>query len=197
MKTAFAFALAALVPAAASASEWDIDGSHSVAAFSVRHLMISNVRGEFSGIKGSVNLDDKDISKSTIEATIDATTINTHEEKRDGHLKSPDFFDVAKYPTLSFKSKKVEKAGKDKYKVLGDLTIHGVTKPVTLNVEASAEQKDPWGNIKRGFEATTKINRKDFGLGWNKALETGGVVVGEEVTITIDIEAMKKVAAAK
>ena len=195
-QAALAFAVASIAPSLAAASEWDIDSSHSTAQFSVRHLMISNVRGEFSGVKGAINLDDKDIAKSTVEATVDATTINTRDEKRDGHLKSPDFFDVAKFPTLSFKSSKVEKAGKDKYKVHGDLTIHGVTKAVVLMVEGSAEQKDPWGNTKRGFEATTKVNRKDFGLTWNKALETGGVVVGDAVAITLDLEVAKKVAAA-
>ena len=195
MKNLLVFALASFVPALATASEWDIDPAHSAAQFSVRHLMVSNIRGEFGKVTGTVNLDDKDITKSTVEATIDATSIITRDEKRDGHLKSPDFFDVAKFPTVTFKSTKVEKAGKDKYKVHGDLTIHGVTKSVVLAVEGSAEQKDPWGNVKRGFAATTKINRKDFGLAWNKALETGGVVVGEEIAITLDIEAAKKVAA--
>ena len=182
-------------PAATGASTWEIDSAHSSAQFSVRHLMVSNVRGEFGKVTGTVVYDGKDIGKSTVEATIDASTISTRDEKRDGHLKSPDFFDVAKYPTITFKSTKVEKAGKDKLKVIGDLTIHGVTKQATLNVDGpSAAQKDPWGNEKSGAEATTKINRKDFGLTWNKALESGGVVVGEEVTITLDVELLKKAA---
>ena len=189
---AVAFGLAFAMPSMALASDWDIDGGHSSAQFSVRHLMVSNVRGEFGKVTGTVKLDDKDITKSVVEATIDVGSINTRDEKRDGHLKSPDFFDVAKFPTITFKSKKVAgKAGK--LKVTGDLTIHGVTKEVVLDVEGPAkEAKDPWGNVKSGAAAFIKINRKDFGLGWNKALETGGVVVGEEVSITLDIELLKK-----
>ena len=190
--TAF-FALA--LPSLAGATTWEINPGHSAAQFSVRHLMVSNVRGEFGKVTGTVDIDDKDITKSTVDATIDASTVNTRDEKRDGHLKSPDFFDVAKFPTITFKSKKVAKAGAGKLKVTGDLTIHGVTKEVVLNVEGpSKEAKDPWGNIKSGAEATTKVNRKDFGLTWNKALETGGVVVGDEVSLTIDVELLKKVA---
>lgn len=177
---------------AVRAGGWEIDGAHSGAHFSVRHLMVSNVRGDLSKITGTLNLDDKDISKSTVEATIDASTVSTGEPKRDEHLRSADFFDVAKFPQLTFKSTKVEKAG-DRLKVTGNLTIHGVTKSVTLDVEPlSPEVKDPWGNVKRGASATTKISRKEFGLGWNKALETGGVVVGDEVSIQIDLELNKK-----
>jgi polyisoprenoid-binding protein YceI len=191
------FAAAALAaPSLAMAAEYDIDPAHSAASFAVRHLMVSNVRGEFGKVTGSLNLDEKDVSKSTVVATIDASTLNTREAKRDEHLKSPDFFDVAQYPTLSFKSTKVEKAGKGNLKVTGDLTLHGVTKPVVLAVEGpSAEAKDPWGNTKRGFTATTKLNRKDFGLTWNKNLETGGVLVGDEVAVTIDLQLVKKAAA--
>ncbi len=190
------FALA--LPGLAGATNWEIDPVHSAAQFSVRHLMVSNVRGEFGKVTGSVNLDDKDITKSTVEATIDATTVNTREEKRDQHLKSAEFFDVAKFPTLTFKSKKVAKAGTNKLKVTGDLTLHGVTKEVVLNVEGPAKaSKDPYGNTKSGASATTKISRKDFGLVWNKALETGGVAVGDEVTIIIDVELLNKDAAAK
>lgn len=197
---ALGFALLASIATSglARASSWEIDGAHSSAQFSIKHLMVSNVRGEFSKVTGTLNLDDKDITKSTVEATIDVSSINTRDEKRDGHLKSPDFFDVAKFPTITFKSKKVAKAGEGKLKVTGDLTIHGVTKEVVLNVDGPAkEAKDPWGNIKSGAVATTKINRKDFGLGWNKVLETGGVAVGEEVSITIDVELQQKKAAAK
>jgi polyisoprenoid-binding protein YceI len=198
-RTAFAFAAAALAaPSLSHASDWTLDSAHSAAHFSVRHLMVSNVRGEMSHITGAIHLDDKDVSRSTVEATIDATTINTREEKRDQHLKSPDFFDVAKFPTLTFKSKKVARAGKGHLKVTGDLTLHGVTREVTLDVQEEGEAKDPWGNVKAGYTATTRINRKDFGLTWNKALETGGVVVGDEVAITIDLEATKAgVAAAR
>jgi len=192
---ALGFALLASIAATglARASSWEIDGSHSSAQFSIKHLMVSNVRGEFSKVAGTLNLDDKDITKSSVDVSIDVNTINTREAKRDAHLKSPDFFDAAKFPALTFKSKKVEKAGADKLKVTGDLTIHGVTKEVVLNVEGpTAEIKDPFGNAKRGATATTKINRKDFGLNWNKALEAGGVLVGEEVNITIDVELLKK-----
>lgn len=177
---------------AAHASAWEIDGVHSAANFSVRHMMVSNVRGDFSKLTGTLNIDDKDITKSSVEATIDVNSINTREPKRDAHLKGPDFFDAAQFPTLTFKSKKVESLGSGKLKVTGDLTIHGVTKPVVFDVELSPEVKDPMGNLKRGATATTKINRKDFGLSWNKTLETGGVIIGEEVAITIDVELAKK-----
>lgn len=195
MKLSLKPAVAALVlasPSLAFAAEFVIDSAHSAANFSVKHMMVSNVRGAFSKVTGSANIDEKDITKSTVEAVIDATTVNTNEPKRDEHLRSADFFDTAKYPTITFKSTKVEKAGQN-LKVTGDLTLHGVTKPVVLDVEGfTSEAKDPWGNIKRGGTATTKINRKDFGLGWNSVLETGGVAVGEEVAITLDLELNKK-----
>lgn len=195
MKMSLKSAIAALVlaaPMAAFGAEFEIDSAHSSAQFAVKHLMVSTVRGSFGKTTGKVNIDEKDITKSTVEAVIDATTINTNEPKRDEHLRSPDFFDVAKYPTITFKSTKVEKAGEN-LNVTGDLTMHGVTKPVTLNVEGfNTESKDPWGNIKRGGVATTKLNRKDFGLTYNAALETGGVAVGEEVSITLDLELNKK-----
>ncbi|QRK13179.1 polyisoprenoid-binding protein [Archangium violaceum] len=198
MKLSLKPAIAALVLAAPSfafAAEFEIDAAHSAAQFSVKHMMVSNVRGAFSKVTGKANIDEKDITRSTVEATIDATTINTNEPKRDEHLRSADFFDTAKYPTITFKSTKVEKAGAN-LKVTGNLTMHGVTKPVVLDVEGfTTEAKDPWGNIKRGGTATTKINRKDFGLGWNSVLETGGVAVGEEVAITLDLELNKKQAA--
>lgn len=185
------------VPSLAFAATYEIDSAHSGAHFTVRHLMVSNVRGEFGKVTGTVNIDEKDITKSTVEATIDASTINTREPKRDEHLRSADFFDVAKFPTITFKSKKVAKAGEGKLKVTGDLTMHGVTKEVVLDVEGPAKDaKDPWGNVKSGASATTRLNRKDFGLGWNQALETGGVMVGEEVAVTIDLELTKKQAPA-
>ncbi|RKH67279.1 YceI family protein [Corallococcus aberystwythensis] len=189
--------VAVAAPSFAFASAWEIDSSHSSAQFAVKHMMVSNVRGAFSNVKGNVNLDDKDITKSTIEATIDAKTINTNEPKRDEHLKSADFFEVEKFPTITFKSTKVAKAGKDKLNVTGDLTMHGVTKPVVLAVEGpTAETKDAWGNVRRGATATTKIKRSDFGLVWNKALEAGGVAVGDDITITLDLETTKKADAA-
>lgn len=192
-----ALALATLAQTSVAATRWEIDASHSRASFSIRHFMISNVRGEFPKVSGVVMLDDKDPTKSTVEAVIDASSINTNEADRDKHLKSPDFFDVANHPTITFKSKKVTKAGKNKYKVLGDLTIKGVTKEATLDVEDLTEPvKDPWGNTKRGAAATTKINRQDYGLKWNVALEKGGLAVGDEVKITLDVELVQKDAAA-
>ncbi|QRN98755.1 polyisoprenoid-binding protein [Archangium violaceum] len=199
MKLSLKPAVAALVlaaPSLAFATEYEIDTGHSNAHFSVKHMMVSNVRGAFSKVTGKANIDEKDITKSTVEATIDATTINTNEPKRDEHLRGTDFFDTAKYPTITFKSTKVEKAGEN-LKVSGNLTLHGVTRPVVLDVEGfTTESKDPWGNIKRGGTATTKVNRKDFGLTYNSVLETGGVAVGEEVAITIDLEMNKKQAPA-
>ncbi len=189
--------LAVAVPSIALAGEWEIDTSHSSATFAVKHMMVSNVRGEFGTVAGVLNLDEKDITRSTVQATIDARTINTRDAKRDGHLKSDAFFDVAKHPNITFKSTKVTQTAPGKLAVLGDLTIRGVTKAVTLDVEApNTEAKDPWGNIKRGVSASTKLNRKDFGLSWNQALETGGVLVGDEVGINLDIELNKKKAPA-
>lgn len=185
--------IALVLPAFASASTWTIDPDHSNVGFKVRHLMVSNVKGSFEKHSGTVEINDKDITKSRVEVTIDTNSINTNVKKRDEHLRSADFFDVAKYPSMIFVSKKVAKAGKDKLKVTGDLTLHGVTKEVVLDVEGpSQEIKDPWGSIRRGATATTKINRKDFGLVWNAALETGGVAVGEEVAITLEIEMIRK-----
>ncbi|QWV92333.1 YceI family protein [Geomonas oryzisoli] len=186
-------AVAALaLPALASASTWNIDPDHSSVGFKVRHLMVSNVKGNFEKHKGTVEINDKDITKSKVNVTIDTASVNTNVAKRDEHLKSPDFFDVAKYPTMTFTSKKVAKAGKGKLKVTGDLTLHGVTKEVVLNVEGPAkESKDPWGNFRSGVTASTKINRKDFGLVYNAALETGGVAVGEDVDINLEIEMIK------
>ena len=175
-----------------TAATYEIDSAHSAAHFSVRHLMISNVKGEFSKVTGTVVYDPNKVAATRIDATIDATTINTRDEQRDAHLKTADFFDIEKYPTLTFKSTQVSKS-QNRLRVTGDLTMHGVTREVTLDVDGpTAEVKDPWGNTRVGATASTKINRKDWGLTWNSALETGGVLVGEEVTITLDIEAVKK-----
>lgn len=180
------------LPTLSLASTWNIDPDHSSVGFKVKHLMVSNVKGNFGKYTGVVEIDDKDITKSRVTVTIDTNSINTNVQKRDEHLRSADFFDVSRYPTMSFVSKKVTKAGNGALKVTGDLTIHGITKEVTLDVEPiSKESKDPWGNIRRGTSATTKINRKDFGLTWNKALETGGVLVGDEITISLEIEMIK------
>jgi polyisoprenoid-binding protein YceI len=173
-------------------SIYQIDPTHSHLQFAVRHLMVSNVRGSFTGVKGTVNYDPAIPSATTLEAVIDVNTINTHDEKRDGHLKTADFFDTALYPEITFKSTHVEKEGDSNFKVTGDLTLHGVTKPVVLTVEdVSAEAKDPWGGTRIGATAKTKIKRSDFGLTWNAALETGGFVVGDEVKIELELEFVK------
>jgi polyisoprenoid-binding protein YceI len=187
-----------LLPAFAHSEVWMIDTPHSAAQFSVRHMMISNVKGEFTKVTGTVDFDDKDITLSKVDAAIDATTISTREPKRDAHLKSPDFFDVAKFPTITFKSASVSKAADGRLKVTGDLTMHGVTRQVVLEVEPlSAPIRDRSGAMHAGTSATTRINRKDFGIAYNSVLETGGVMVGDEVTITIDVELVKRPAPAQ
>lgn len=175
--------------APAVATTWKIDPVHSHAQFKVKHMMISNVKGEFTAVAGSLRFNPENIGDSSVEASIDATTINTRDPQRDAHLKSPDFFDVEKFPALTFKSTRVSRKADGELVVAGDLTIHGVTRSVNFNVEdLSAPMKDPWGNTRLGLSATTRINRKDFGLTWNAALETGGIVVGDEVSITLDVE---------
>lgn len=171
---------------------WNIDPVHTTAEFKVRHMMITNVKGQFTGVTGVLTLDEQDITKSHVEASIDAASINTREPDRDTHLKSADFLDVEKFPTLTFASTRVTRTGEGEVQVEGDLTIHGVTRRVEFSVEGPTPPgKDPWGNTRIGWTATTKINRKDFGLTWNAALETGGILVGDEVTITFDVEAIK------
>jgi polyisoprenoid-binding protein YceI len=184
--------LLALSPALALAAgtTWNVDPSHSQVGFAVKHLVISNVRGEFTKYAGKVVLDDADVAKSTVEATIDVASVDTKVADRDAHLRSPDFFDAEKYPAMTFRSTKVAKAGKDALKVTGDLTLHGVTKPVVLDVTTTPEVKGMSGETRRGFSATAKLNRKDFGLTWNKAVETGPVV-GDQVTIALDLEVVK------
>jgi polyisoprenoid-binding protein YceI len=175
-----------------SVTTWTIDPAHSVAEFKVKHMMISNVKGQFTGVSGNLSLDESDLTNSKIEATIEAASINTREAQRDAHLKSTDFFDVEKFPRLSFKSKRVALKGEDGVEVEGELTIHGVTRNVRFAVEGpTAPGKDPWGNTRIGLSAITKINRKDYGLTWNAALETGGILVGEDVTITLDVQFIK------
>jgi polyisoprenoid-binding protein YceI len=171
---------------------WNIDPVHSTAQFKVKHMMISNVKGEFNAVTGALKLDGTDITKSRIEASIDAATISTRDAQRDAHLKSADFLDVDKFPVLTFKSTRISKTGDSELAVEGDLSIHGVTRNVVFEVEGpSAPMKDPWGNTRIGLSATTRINRKDFGLTWNAALETGGILVGDEVAITLDVEFVK------
>ena len=170
-------------------STWKIDPVHSVVEFKVRHMMISNVKGQFTVIAGSMLLDSKDVMKSRIEASADAASINTRDVQRDAHLKSPDFLDVERYPTLSFASTRVERRSEGELAVTGDLTIHGVTREVTFDVEGPTPPgKDPWGNTRIGLSATAKINRGDFGLNWNAAVEAGGFLVGNEVTISLDVQ---------
>jgi len=183
--------LLALSPAGQT-STWNIDPAHSSAQFTVRHLGISNVSGAFTKVSGSVTLDDKDITQSQVNATIDAASIDTRQPDRDKDLRSPNFLDVEKYPTLEFKSKRIVKSG-DKLQLVGDLTLHGTTREVTLDVEGpTPELADPWGNLRRGFSATTTINRKDYGVVWNNTLKTGEAVVGDNVKIQLDIELVKK-----
>jgi polyisoprenoid-binding protein YceI len=184
--------MATAVSAPGTVTTWNIDPAHSGAEFKVKHMMISNVKGKFSGLSGVLKLDETNYTRSTVEASIPVSTVNTGDEKRDGHLVSADFFDAEKFPAMTFKSTRIESVGGGDYEVTGDLTIHGVTKPVVLKLEDVSEpSKDPWGNHRIGLSGTTRINRKDFDLGWNAALETGGVLVGEEVTITLDVEFIK------
>lgn len=179
---------ALLLPALAEAKTYKIDTSHSNVGFAVKHLMVSTVRGNFTKFEGTVTYDPANVAASAVDVTIDATSIDTSNAKRDEHLRSADFFEVEKYPTVTFKSKKVE-GTPGALKVTGDLTLHGVTKEVVLDVEGPTDAiKSPWGMEVRGASATTTINRKDFGLGWNKVLEAGGVAVSEEVKIQLDLE---------
>jgi polyisoprenoid-binding protein YceI len=181
------------VPVLTYAATWEMDPAHSSFQFKVRHLTVSNVSGDFSKSRGVVMIDDKDITQLRVEVTIDAASVNTGHAQRDEHLRGPDFFDVTKYPTITFVSRKVIKADADRLRVMGDLTIHGVIREITVDVEGpTAEVKDPWGNFRRGATATTKINRKDFGLTWNKVLDGGGLVVGDEVNIYVEVELVRK-----
>ncbi len=174
---------------------WIVDNSHSEVEFTVKHLMISTVKGRFKTLGGTVVFDPANHTTSEIDVTIDAASVDTHDEKRDGHLKSPDFFDVAQYPTLTFKSTNVEKISDENFKVTGDLTMHGVTKPVVLDVEYGGQGKSPFGYTAAGFTAKTSLNRKDFGLNWNVAMEAGGVMVSEKVNINLEIELIAQPAA--
>ena len=180
----------AIPPTATTA--WNIDPVHTVAEFKVKHMMISNVKGQFTTVTGVMTLDEADVTRSRIEASIQAASVNTRDAQRDAHLKSADFFDVEKFPTLSFKSTRVTRSGDGELAVTGDLTIHGVTRQVAFAVEGpTPPAKDPWGNTRVGLSATTRISRKDFGLTWNAGLETGGFLVGDEVTVTLDVQFVK------
>ena len=179
-------------PVLARAATWEVDPAHSQIAFSVRHMMISTVHGQFRTFSATATGDPASPASATIEASVDVASIDTGNEKRDSHLKSADFFDVEKLPKMTFKSKKIEAAGAGKYKVTGDLTLHGVTKEVVLDVEAPSAPVTMMGALRSGARATTKIHRKDFGIEWNKAMDGGGVLVGDDVDVTIDVEAAKK-----
>ncbi|MDQ2807903.1 MAG: YceI family protein [Chloroflexota bacterium] len=174
---------------------WQIDPAHSQVTFSVKHMMISKVRGAFQEFSGIVNLDDQDLSKSDVEFTIQVASVTTRNEQRDGHLKSPDFFDAAQYPTILFKSTQVAAAGKGHYKVTGDVTMKGVTRSETFDVEAEGPGKDPFGNHRWGFTVTGNLDRKNYNLAWNVALETGGVMVGDTIKIELEVEVMQPVVA--
>jgi polyisoprenoid-binding protein YceI len=177
---------------AATTTTWNIDPVHTVAEFKVKHMMISNVKGHFEKVSGVLVLDEKDLTNSRVEVSIDGASINTRDAQRDTHLKSADFLHVEKFPSLSFKSTRINQTAEAELAVTGDLTIRGVTRKVVFTVEGpTPPAKDPWGNTRVGLSATTKINRKDFGLTWNAALETGGILVGDEVTITLDVQFVK------
>jgi polyisoprenoid-binding protein YceI len=171
---------------------WNIDPAHSVAEFKVKHMMIANVKGHFSKITGVLTRDESNVTNASVEVSIEAASLETRDAQRDAHLKSADFFDVDKHPFLSFKSNGIKQVQDGELSVGGDLTIHGVTRKVTFDVEGpTPPAKDPWGNTRIAVSGTTKINRKDFGLTWNAALETGGILVGDEVTISLDVEFVK------
>lgn len=176
---------------AAARTTWKIDPAHSQIEFAVRHMMITTVKGRFSGVEGTVAIDEADPSNSTVEVRIDAATIDTRDAQRDTHLRSADFFDVAQFPHVTFTSKRIADRGGNAFKLVGDLTIHGVTREVILDVIEEGRGKDPWGGERAGFSASTKINRKDYGLHWNQTLETGGLLVGEEVKIFLELELVK------
>ena len=175
---------------AAVATSWKVDPSHSHAEFAVRHLMIATVRGRFAEVTGTLTGDETDPAGASIELTIPVDGIDTRESQRDAHLRSADFFDAEHHPAITFRSSKILKAGNE-FTVTGDLTIRGVTKPITLQVETGGRVRDPWGNERLGFSATTRLNRKDFGLHWNQTLETGGVLVGDEVKVTVELELVR------
>jgi polyisoprenoid-binding protein YceI len=192
MKRILLTALVLVFPLLAFSAEYSIDPNHSSAQFTVRHLMVSNVKGAFSKVTGTISYDPTNLATSSVDAVIDTSTVDTRQPQRDADLRSPNFFDVAKYPTIEFKSTQFYREG-NQLKVKGDLTMHGVTKPVVLDVDGpSPEVKDPWGNQRLGASISTKINRHDWGLNYSKTMETGGVVVGDEITISIDLEAVRK-----
>jgi polyisoprenoid-binding protein YceI len=173
---------------------WNIDAAHSGINFSIRHMVVSKVRGRFTKFSGTLRLDDGDLTRSSVEATIDAASVDTGTAQRDTHLRSPDFFDVERFPELRFRSTRIEKLDSDRYRVVGELTIRDVTREVTLDAEYAGRGKDPWGNERVAFAAKAALDRKDFGLGWNQVLEAGGVLVGDRVEIELDLQVVNAAA---
>jgi polyisoprenoid-binding protein YceI len=186
--------IATLVSSGAFAAEFSIDNTHTTVGFAVKHMMVSKVRGQFKEFEGKFSFDEKKPAATQAKFSIKTASIDTANEKRDDHLRNEDFFDAKKFPTITFESTKVKPAGKGKYKMEGMFSIHGVTKPITLDVAFNGMSKDPWGNTRAGFSITSKLNRKDYGLTWNKALETGGVAVGEDVELNIELEGVLETA---
>ena len=182
----------ATTPATATETTWSIDPAHSHVEFAVRHLMISTVKGRFGVVTGTLKTDETDPAKGEVEVSIDASSIDTREAQRDAHLKSADFFDVERFPAITFRGNRISDVSGNRFKLTGDLAIHGVTRTVTLDVTSEGRGKDPWGGERAGFSATTKIKRSDFGLTWNQVLETGGIAVGDEIKIALDIEGIKQ-----
>ena len=181
-----------MVTTSTQVATWQIDTAHSVLEFAVKHMMFATAKGRFGQFSGKINYDPSNLAGSSVNVEIDVTSIDTRDEKRDGHLLSADFFDAGTYPTITFTSTRVEPTSDDSFKVYGDLTIHGITREAVLNAEVTGKGKNPWGQEITGFSATTKFKRSEFGLEWNAALETGGVLVGDEVKIAIEIEASKQ-----
>jgi polyisoprenoid-binding protein YceI len=171
---------------------WVIDPAHTLVEFSVKHMMIATVRGRFTAFSGTLNIDEEHPERTSIEATVETASVDTHEEKRDAHLRSADFFDVEKYPVMTFRSRRIEPLGDNHYKVVGDLTIKDITREIIFKATDEGQGKDPWGNLHRGFTAEATLNRKDFGLNWNVALEAGGWLVGDQVKIAVELELVKK-----
>jgi len=189
---AVSLAVALLAPAA-RATTWEIDPAHTTVEFSIRHMTVSNVRGVFDKVSGTAVADQADLSKATIQATIETASVNTRNEKRDAHLRSPDFLDAEKFPTMTFKSKKIQQGPEGHWMVTGDLTLHGVTKEVVLDVEGPTPTiKDPMGSMRAGAHATAKLKRTDFGIVYSKTLETGGLMLGDDIQVSIDVEAVQK-----
>lgn len=181
-----------VIVAASEIKTWAIDPDHSLAEFSIRHMMISTVRGSFPGLSGEIIADVNDLTTAKAHVSIDVSTVDTRQKDRDAHLRSADFFDVEHYPTMTFDSTNIRRVSENVYDIEGNMTIHGVTKPLVVRAEYMGTSKDPWGNVRAGFSATAELNRKDFGLQWNQALETGGVLVGDKVKLSVELETVLK-----